>query len=227
MSKDRYAAALKTTLTEIQNICPDIKSSFIFTKEGVIVAGDSDDSDVTVKKALNSFQSIIQKADSIGGVEEFSVNGAEGTIEISQVSDMYLATTTSTDVDTKYLRTITRVIVPTVLKLLRTIVEAPAPLPFKATSPQQLTVEKITGFFVGDSAQVDQKILREWTKSFKGRTITTVEIQTLDGEATRCKVKAMDDKAMEGKGLIRIPDKILKTLDVKEGALVRVKPTKP
>jgi hypothetical protein len=60
----------------------------------------------------------------------------------------------------------------------------------------------------------------------KGKTINTIEIQALNGKTTRCKVKAIDDEKMEGKGLIRIPDKIFKTLNVEEGALVRVKPTR-
>jgi predicted regulator of Ras-like GTPase activity (Roadblock/LC7/MglB family) len=224
MSKDAYTTALKTTLKEIQNICPDIKSSFIFTKDGTIVAGDSEASDTTIKKALHSFQSVRDKADAIGGLHELSVNGAEGRIQISRVSDIYLAITTSKNADIKYLQSITQVIVPTVLKLLKNIIQAPTPL--KAAPPQQLTVEKITGFFVGDSAHVDQKLLKEWTKSLKGKTITTIEIQALNGRTTRCKVKAIDDEKMMGKGLIRIPDKVFKTLNVEEGALVRVKPTR-
>jgi predicted regulator of Ras-like GTPase activity (Roadblock/LC7/MglB family) len=128
MNKDAYTTALKTTLKEIQNICPDIKSSFIFTKEGTIIAGDSEASDTTIKKALHSFQSVRDKADAIGGLHELSVNGAEGHIQISQVNDIYLATTTSKNADTKYLQSITRVIVPTVLRLLKNISQAPAPL---------------------------------------------------------------------------------------------------
>ena len=40
-------------------------------------------------------------------------------------------------------------------------------------------------------------------------------------------VYAIDDKRLEGKGLIRIPDKIFKTLRVKEGTPAKVEPTKP
>jgi predicted regulator of Ras-like GTPase activity (Roadblock/LC7/MglB family) len=224
MSKDQYATALKTALTEIKNVCPDIKSSFIFTKDGAIVAGDSEASD-TIKKALHSFQNIREKADAIGGIHALSVNGSEGNMQISQVNEMYLATATFKNADTKYLQTITGVIVPTILKLLKDIIHAPTPP--KAASPQQLTVEKITGFFVGDSAEVDQKILGEWSKFFEGKTINTVEIQAPNGKTTRCKVKAIDDERLEGKGLIRIPEKRLQMLKVREEEVVRVKPITP
>ena len=225
MNKGSYETALKTTLTEIKNICPDIKASFIFAKDGTVVAGDAEASDITIKKALHSFQSIREKADVIGGIKKLSINGAEGNIQISQVNEMYLVTATSKNADTKYLQTITGVIVPTVLKLLKNIIKAPTPL--KIAPPQQLAVQKITGFFVGDSAQVDQKLLTEWSKSFEGKAINVIEVQTLNGQTTRCKVKAIDDERLEGHGIIRIPEKIFKTLKVKNGASVRVKPITP
>ncbi len=224
MNKDQYTNALKTTLTEIKNVCPDIKGSFLFTKDGTIVAGDSEASE-TIKRALHSFQNIREKAEAIGGIHELSVNGTEGNMQVSQVNEMYLATATFRNADTKHLQTITGVIVPTILKLLKDILQAPAPL--KTAPPQELTVEKITGFFVGDAAEVDQIILREWSKFFDGKTINTVEIQAPNGKATQCKVKAIDDKRLEGKGLIRIPEKRLQTLKIKEEEVVRVKPIKP
>ena len=224
MSRDAYATALKTTLTEIKNICPDIKSSFIFTKDGAIVAGDSEAS-VTIKKALHSFQNIRGKADAIGGIHELCVNCAEGNIQISQANEMYLAIATSENADTNYLRTITDVIVPTVLKLLKNIIETPTPI--KIATPQQLTAKKITGFFAGDSAQVDKNTLTEWSKFFNGKTIKAIELQPPNGKTMHCKVEAINDKRLEGKGLIRIPDKIFKTLRVKEGTPVKVEPTKP
>jgi len=224
MSKDQYATALETTLKEIKNICRGIKSSFIFTKDGEIVAGDSEASD-TIKKALHSFQNIREKAEAIGGIHEFYVDGSEGNIQISQVNEMYLATAMSENADTKHLQTITGVIVPTILKLLKDIVRAPTPL--KAVPSQQLTVEKVTGFFVSDSAEVDQTILTEWSKFFKGKTIDAVEIQAPNGKTTRCKVKAIEDKRLKEKSLIRIPEKRLQMLKVREEEVVRVKPITP
>jgi len=224
MTEDAYATGLKMTLTEIKKICPDIKSSFIFTKDGVIVAGDSEAS-ASIKKALHSFQAIREKAAAIRGIQALSVDGVEGNIRISQANEMYLATVTSKGADPKYLQTVTGVIVPTVLKLLKNIIEAPTPL--KIAPPQQLTAKKITGFFAGNSAEIDRKILREWSKFFNGKTINLIEIQAPNGMTTRCKVKAIDDERLEGKNFIRIPEKIFKNLRVKEEAPVKVKPIIP
>ncbi len=102
---------------------------------------------------------------------------------------------------------------------MKKITQLPAPKEIA----QQLTAKKITGFFAGDSAEVDQTLLKDWSKSFRGKTIDTVQIQAPAGKTTQCKVKAIDEE-LEGKGLIRIPDKTIKRLGVKEGALVRVEP---
>ncbi len=46
MKRDLYAEALKNTLTEIRNVCPDINSSFIFTKDGTIVTGEKNENNM-------------------------------------------------------------------------------------------------------------------------------------------------------------------------------------
>lgn len=125
MKRDPYTEALKNTLTEIRNICPEINSSFIFTKDGTVVAGDTETADTTIKKALNSFQRVAEKAGTIGGLHNFYVDGDKGKVHISRINDMYLVTATSKDADTNYLRSVMQVIVPTVLKLLESIIPAP------------------------------------------------------------------------------------------------------
>ena len=224
MDTDAYATALETALAEIKNVCPDIKSSFVFTREGNVVAGDAEASADT-KRTLHFFQSVRDKADAIGGIEALSVNCAEGNLQISQANHMYLVTATSKDADTKYLLTITGVIVPTVLKLLKDITQTPTPP--KIPSPQQLTVKKITGFFVGDSAEVERKILADWSDFIKGKTINIIEIQAENGRKAQSKVKAMGDETLEGKGFIRMPERTLKTLKVTEEEVVTVKPATP
>ena len=168
MDKDTYAAALKNTLNEIRNICPDISYSFIFTREGMVVAGDEKSVDVPVEKTVDSFQSLMEKAATIGGLHTMTVNGSKGKVHISSVNDMYLVIAASKNADITHIRSIANVIVPTVLKLLKSVV----PTPPKTTPSQQLIVENITGFFVGDAVQVDEEIFRQWSKHFKGKSVS-------------------------------------------------------
>jgi len=221
MDNDPYAVALKNALTEIKNICPDVSRSFIFAKDKVIVSGDAEPDEETMEKTMISFQSVAEKADSIGNLKAFYVNGKKGKLILSGVNGMYLALAASENADTTYLNSVTRVIIPTVLKLLETI--TPTPLPESAPS-KQLVVDTLSGFFVGDSVQIDTELLEEWAELSNQKSISDVEIEAFGGEATQCKVKEINDSKLKGKGMIRIPEKICKTLEVKKGELVTVKP---
>jgi len=220
MNKDPYAVALKNALTEIKKICPDVSRSFIFTKDGVIVAGDSETDEKTMEKMIRSFQSVAEKADTIGSLKAVYVNGKKGKVILSSVNDMYLALATSKNADTTYLHSVTRVLIPTVLKLLETI--TPTPLQFAPS--KQLVVDTLSGFFVGDSVQIDTELLEEWYKLLNQRSVNQVEIEAFGGKATQCKVKEINDPKLKGKGIIRIPERVCKTLEVKKGELVKVKP---
>jgi len=220
MNKDLYAVALKNALTEIMNICPDVRRSFIFAKDGAIVARVSETDEETTEKMISAFQSIAEKADAIGSLKAFYVNGKKGKVILSSVNDMYLALAASENADTTYLHSVTRVIIPTVLKLLETI----TPTPLQLAPSKQLVVDTLSGFFVGDSVQIDTKILEEWAELLNQKGISEVEIEAFGGKATQCRVKEINDSKLKGKGMIRIPEKVCKTLEVKKGELVKVKP---
>jgi len=222
MSKDMYTTALKNTLTEIKKICPDINYSFIFTKDGAIIAGDGEADDTLMKKAVHSFQSLAEKAVAIGGLDALSINGEKGKLHISRINDMYLVVTTSPNADTTYLHSVTNVIVPTVLKLLENI--APTPLKSMPMPSQQLVVDTITGFFAGDNVQIDDTHLKEWSQQLDGKDVNEVEIETIGGKKTRCGVKKISDPKQQGKGLVLMPEKTCRALEAKKGELVKVKP---
>jgi predicted regulator of Ras-like GTPase activity (Roadblock/LC7/MglB family) len=225
MNNDPYAVALKKALTEIKNICPDVRRSFIFAEDRVIATGDPEPDEETMKKTIDSFQSVAEKADAIGSLKAFYVNGNKGKIILSGVNDMYLALAASEDADTTYLHSVTRVVTLTVLKLLKTITPTPpaSPTPLQSEPSKQLIVDTLSGFFVGDSVQIDTELLEEWARLLR-ESVSEVEIESVDGEATQCKVKEINDSKLKGKGMIRIPEKVCKTLEVKKGELVKVKP---
>jgi len=220
MSKDAYADALKSALNEIKKVCPDVSLSFIFTKDGMIVAKDLETTEETIEKIMPSFQSIAEKEDTIGGLQALIIEGEEGKVHISYINDMYLALAMSKNADVTFLQAITRVIFPTVLKLLESV----TPTPLQSTPSKQLVVDTLSGFFVGDSVQVDLGLLKEWSEFLNRKSVDEVEIEAFGGKATQCKVKELSDPKLEGKGIVRIPEKICKVLEVKKGQLVRVKP---
>jgi len=219
-----YANALKTALTEVRNICPDITRSFIFTKEGTIIAEAAQDAEISTEKTIYSFQSLIEKADTIGGLNTFLVNGNKGVAQISRVNNMYLALSASKKADMTYIQSVAKIIFPTVMKLLENIVSTPLKSAF---SSQDLMAENLTGLFSGETAQINNEILKEWSKNLNNAHIDEIEIETSNGKIATCKVKAISEREFKEKSLIRIPEKIYRTLGVEKGELVKVKPIVP
>jgi len=236
MNRDPYAIALNSALTEIKKAYPDIKNSFIFTKNGTIITGDQETDEKTMNNVRESFENLKEKTKTIGTLKSFSITAKNGKLTLSNINDMHLLLATSKNADKNHIYAITHVIIPTILKTLETF----APTPLQVTPPKKLVVDTLSGFFAGDSVQIDTEILKDWTKnsddprSHVKATITGeqnmqesiehVKIETFSGNSTLCKVKEINDQNLKGKNMIRIPEKLCRTLDINKGDLVKVKP---
>jgi len=297
MNEEVYTVALKSALTEIKRVCPDIRSAFILMNDGTIVAGDEQTADPSLEKAASSLQSLVEKAASVGGLDNLVIDGEKGKVYVSCVNGMYSVMALSKHADLSHLRTVTGVILPTILKVLDSItsettpptplksapfvppaqfrpapseplleeeeekieetveeaIETPEPLEVaegetevepeieaefedEVESPRQLTdlpsqqliVDKFGGFMVRpDTVQLDFEVLQRWSSLLDVKEINEVDIETFRGKTTRCKAKVISDQKLEGRGLIRIPEKTCEALELKRGELVRVKPVVP
>jgi hypothetical protein len=136
---------------------------------------------------------------------------------------MYLAISASKRVDLTSFQSVAKVIIPTIMHACKTF-EPVASAPIKHTSSfQDFVSENLTGFFKGETVQIDEAILEKWSADFK-TAITEVDIETSKGQTARCKVKAIKETECKGKNLIRIPEKIYRILDVEKGEPVKVRP---
>lgn len=140
MTNETYAFALKNALTEIRNVCSDVQTCFLFDKEAAVVAGDAETPEATIEKVVRSLEGILEKADTIGGLNSLVIEGNKGNVHISCVNDMYLTMITSKNADMKYLETVARVLIPTVIKLLDSL--DPTPLRQLPPSPTLLEPEE-------------------------------------------------------------------------------------
>ena len=96
---------------------------------------------------------------------------------------------------------------------------------FPKTPINQFMVEKIGGVLVPtDTVRIDGELITKWSELYDGKQITMVDIEALDGKKTTCKFKAIKKVKGNAKGIIQIPEKILRTLQTKKGKLVLVKP---
>jgi len=267
MDNEEYTFALKNALNEIRKVCPGINNSFMFRENGEIVAGDENTPEKTMTRVVDSFEGILEKAEAIGGVDGITLEASKGRVNVSCINDFYLVTVTSKKADMNYVNTVTRVLIPTVLKLLEKIspallknnaalpkakpeipiIEEPeepikekhakkptAKEPKETLEPEplipeppinQLIVENLGGLLISsDTVRIDGEILTQWEELYDGIRIEEVDVETFDGKTTRCKVKPIKDSKYAGKGIIGMPEKMQRTLEIKKGELVRVKP---
>jgi predicted regulator of Ras-like GTPase activity (Roadblock/LC7/MglB family) len=299
MNEEVYAVALKSALTEIKNICPDISKSLILMNNGTIITVKEQSIDPNLERAVSSLQDLTEKTASIGGLDDLLIDGENGKVYVSRVNSMYFITALPKKTDLTHLRTITGVILPTIIKVLDSISleAAPPPTPIKPAPRFQLAplksmpsmppepiaeeenvekteeaVEKIEepltpeaqkipeekteeevkpeapkqiinlpsqqlivdrfdrfgGFMMrSDTVQVDSDVLQRWNSMLDEKEISEVDVETFGGKTARCKVKVINDQKLEGRGFIRIPEKLCDKLELKRGELVRVKPTMP
>lgn len=287
LDREVYSMALRDALDEILKVCPDIRNIFLFSKEGEIEAGDTETSEVAMFRAVTALRYILESSES-AEIENITVEGTDGKITLYCFGKHYLVTITTEHADTKYIGLVTRVLIPTVLR----IVERLSPTPIVETEPKQeqtpaaeealeqaetaetqapeessqiftdegveaaepqetpiveetrveelvaveealqerpqavqLMVESISGLFTpADTVRIANDILAEWASIANRKPIETVEIETFDGKTTQCKVKPIKSSMYDGKGVVQIPEKIQRTLKIKSGELVKVRP---
>lgn len=134
MDNEIYSFAIKSALDEIRNVCPDITSTFMFKENGEMIIGDEKTPEKTMVQVVDAFDGVFEKANAIGHVECITVDGSNGRVNISCLNDLYFVTVTSRKADINYVNTITRVLIPTILRLLERI--NPAPLKNNPVLPE-------------------------------------------------------------------------------------------
>ena len=234
MNREAYAIALNNALTEIKKAYPDIKHSFIFSNNKSIIVRDQETDEKTMEKILESLETLKQKAKTIGNLQSFYINAKNGKLIVSNNNNVCIVLATSEKINKNHIYAITQVILPTIIKTMETLTSLT-----QVTPPTKFVVDTISGFFAGNSVQIDTETLLELTRKSDPpakvnaeitgekntqKAINQVRIETLDGNSTICKVKEINDQKLKGKNMIRIPEKICNTLEIQKGDIVKVKP---
>ena len=179
MSNQVYTLALKSTLQEIQNVCPDITSNFIF-KDEKILAKDQNTEEETATQTMDAFNKITENADIIGGLEAVTTQGVEGKVNIAAMNDFHLTTVSSKEADEKYVNTLTRVLIPIVIKLVEEI------------QPASLETETITSddeaITTVEPEPVEEEVTEEIADEPEAEEAENDELEELDEEAAMRKL---------------------------------------
>jgi len=172
MSNQVYASALTSTLKEIQNVCPEVSRNFIF-KDREIMAKDKNTDEETVTQTMDAFNKITESANIIGGLEAITIQGVEGKVNIAAIKDFHLTTVSSKKADEKYINTLTRVLIPIVIKLVDEI---------KPTFIETETITTIDETIAQVEPEPVEKVTEEITDEPEAKE--TEEFEELDEGAT-------------------------------------------
>ena len=176
MSNEVYALALKSTLQEIQNACPDVTSNFIF-KDGEILAKTKNTDKATAIQTIIDFNAMTERADILGGLEAVTVQGTEGKVNIAAMNDFNLTTVSSKQADEKYVNTLTRVLIPIVIKLVEEI---------QSALPETNTNDEATPTL--EPEPVEEEVTEEVVDEFEPEEVEAFQPEAVDEEAAMRKL---------------------------------------
>jgi len=189
MNNKVYAFALKSTLDEIQGICPDVSNTFIF-KDGKILAKGETTNEKTANNTIAAFDAITERTDAIGGIEAVTIQGANGRVNIACMNDFYLTTVLSKKADEKYVNTLTRVLIPIVIKLVEKVHSAP-------TDDKTLTVEpEPAEEEVAEEEAEEEAVEEDENEPEEEETATTEEEEPTEEQEEEEETPEVDDETL-------------------------------
>ncbi len=140
---EAYSTALQTIINEFKNITPEITNTFIFKKDGEIIASTETTTEDLNRKLIAAFNDLTDQAETIGGIETLSMQGADGQLSITSMNNRYLVNVSSRTADEKMVKMLTSIIVPTVVKLVDQISELSGSESPQAKKPEVKPFEEI------------------------------------------------------------------------------------
>jgi hypothetical protein len=247
MSAEACTLALKNTLNEIRNVCPEITHAFVFKENGEILAEDEDTTEVTANNAQEAFRVLAERANVVGGIQAVSLKGADAKVNITRFDNLYVTTVASNGADEKTVSNLTRVMIPTTLRLVQSISSSFKPArveiavkPDSQISPipeshaleveaSEFTVENLTGFggFLNDpeTAYIDSALIVQWAEVYGDKHITKITLEAPStGKSMQCKFRPFKDTKYENKGIVQLPEKIQAALRIQKGIQILIKP---
>lgn len=151
---------MQTIIGEFKNISPEITDCFVFEKSGEVLAcsevsdGGKSKNLISTLNALNGYSSII------AGIETLTIQGLDSQLRIMALNNRYLTTVSTRSADEKTVKSLTQVIIPTVMDLIQKSCEEPdafLPEPKKFEAEPERKPEKPTPLQKNSPAQVTPK----------------------------------------------------------------------
>ena len=134
------ANPLQTFIDEFKVISPETTNALIFKNNGQTIANTEATTEDQTRKLILHFGSIASQAQSIGGIENLTIQAADSQLNISAMDNLFLATVSTRTANQEIVKSLTQVLVPTVVRLVDQIASLPSgnqqPQPIQPEEPQ-------------------------------------------------------------------------------------------
>ncbi len=115
---EAYSNALQPIIDEFKTLSPETTNALIFKNNGQTIANTKATTEDQTKKLILNFGSIAQQAETIGGIESLTIQAADSQLNITAMNNFYLATVSSRAANQEIVKSLTHVVVPTVVRLI-------------------------------------------------------------------------------------------------------------
>jgi hypothetical protein len=246
MATEANIFELRIALNEIKNTCPGISNMFVLNKNKQVIAQDQNTQEEPINCAAETLAALVKRAGIAGGVDSLTFQGAEKRINFTRCDNNCFVTLASNDTDEKTLTQLIRVLVPSMRRLSQQVVSSheakiaasSKPKPVPQIKPQPSTSEpSVTEFLVEnlaglsiisgspDTIRVDRALVGQWRELYGDKKIEEAVVEEAStGKKVQCRFEPIKDSKLEGQGVVQVPLRIQKSLGIKKGATVLVRP---
>jgi hypothetical protein len=124
-------------MDEFKNLSPETTNSLIFKNNGQTIANTKATTQDQTRKLILNFGSIESQAQSIGGIENLTIHAAESQLNITAIDTFYLATVTSRSANQEVVKSLTQVVIPTIVRLIDQNASVPEPVPLEEVAKEE------------------------------------------------------------------------------------------
>jgi hypothetical protein len=117
MYNETQYSVVDNALDEIRNVYPDVSHIFIFNDNGEIVGLSGNASRELTQKVISSFQNFHEKTKTLGGLDSLTITATDYQMRFNRIDNYILADVSSLDIDEKSLNVLSRVLIPTIVRL--------------------------------------------------------------------------------------------------------------
>ncbi len=116
---------LQTFVDEFKVISPEITNAIIFKNDGQIIANTQATTEDQTRKLILHFGAIESQAQSIGGIENLTIQAADSQLNISAMDNLFLAAVSTRAANQEIVNSLTHILVPVVVRLVDQIASSP------------------------------------------------------------------------------------------------------